>query len=121
MLFVASYVMSHVNMPGMPRSSASCVFSRHTAAASTPEEPTIARVLTPERRQRARALGSAIRLGCDLSGRNPRLLERSSLAVKGERLLLTAAPGWEDMLLGEQTAKRAGTLAAALRLKLELA
>ncbi|HEV2531519.1 Ppx/GppA phosphatase family protein [Phenylobacterium sp.] len=100
---------------------ASCVFSRHSAAALTPEEPTIARVLTPERRQRARALGAAIRLGCDLSGRNPRLLERSSLAVRGERLLLTAAPGWEDMLLGEQTAKRAGTLATALRLKLELA
>ena len=100
---------------------ASCVFSRHTAAAATPEEPTIARVLSPERRQRARALGSAIRLGCDLCGRNPRLLERSALTVQGERLLLTAAPGWEDMLLGEQTAKRANTLAAALRLRLELA
>jgi len=100
---------------------ASCVFSRHSAAASTPEEPTIARVLSPERRQRARALGAAIRLGCDLSGRNPRLLERSSLAVRNDRLALTAAPGWEDMLLGEQTARRAGTLAAALRLKLELA
>ena len=35
--------------------------------------------------------------------------------------MLTAAPGWEDMLLGEQTAKRAKTLASALRLKLELA
>ena len=41
--------------------------------------------------------------------------------MKGERLLLTAARGWEDMLLGEQTAKRANTLAAALRLKLDLA
>jgi exopolyphosphatase/guanosine-5'-triphosphate,3'-diphosphate pyrophosphatase len=100
---------------------ACCVFSRHTAAASTPEEPTIQRVLTPERRQRARALGAAIRLGCDISGRNPRLLERSSLAIRGERLLLTAAPGWDDMLLGEQTAKRANALAAALKLKLEIA
>ena len=99
---------------------ASCVFSRHSAASSTPEEGTIARILTPERRQRARALGAAIRLGCDLSGRNPRLLERLALAVKGEKLRLTAAPGWDDMLLGEQTTKRANTLAAALRLKLEL-
>lgn len=99
---------------------ASCVFSRHSAASATPEESTIARILTPERRQRARALGAAIRLGCDLSGRNPRLLERSSLSVRGDRLLLTAARGWEDMLLGEQTAKRANTLAAALRLKLEM-
>jgi exopolyphosphatase/guanosine-5'-triphosphate,3'-diphosphate pyrophosphatase len=100
---------------------ASCVFSRHTAAASTPEEATIARLLSPERRQRARALGAAIRLGCDLSGRNPRLLERSSLAIHNGRLVLTAARGWDDMLLGEQTAKRASTLASALKLKLELA
>jgi len=99
---------------------ASAMFSRHTAASTTPEEGTVARVLSPERRQRARALGAAIRLGCDLSGRNPRLLERSSLAIKVERLTLTAAPGWEDMLLGEQTAKRAQTLAAVLKLKPEL-
>jgi exopolyphosphatase/guanosine-5'-triphosphate,3'-diphosphate pyrophosphatase len=99
---------------------ASCVFARHTAASATPEEGVISRILTSERRQRARALGAAIRLGCDLSGRNPRLLERSSLSVQGDRLQLTSAPGWEDMLLGEQTAKRAGTLASALKLKLEL-
>lgn len=100
---------------------ASCVFSRHTSAATLPEEGAVARILTPERRQRARALGAAIRLGCDLCGRNPRLLERSSLAIRGDRLSLTAAPGWEDMLLGEQTAKRAGALATALRMKLALA
>jgi exopolyphosphatase/guanosine-5'-triphosphate,3'-diphosphate pyrophosphatase len=42
------------------------------------------------------------------------------VAIQGERLTLTAAVGWEDMLLGEQTAKRSQTLAAALKLKLEL-
>ncbi|MET0271488.1 MAG: Ppx/GppA family phosphatase, partial [Phenylobacterium sp.] len=62
----------------------------------------------------------AIRLACDISGRNPRLLEKSSLAVQGDKLKLTATTGWEDMLLGEQTAKRAQTLAAALKLKLQL-
>ena len=51
----------------------------------------MARVIGAERRQRARALGAAVRLGCDLSGRNPRLLEKSGLAIKGERLALTAA------------------------------
>jgi exopolyphosphatase/guanosine-5'-triphosphate,3'-diphosphate pyrophosphatase len=100
---------------------ASCVFSRYTAAATTPEEATISRILSPERRQRARALGAAIRLGCDVSGHNLRLLERSALSIKGDKLMLTAARGWDDMLLGEQTAKRATTLATALRLKLELA
>ena len=81
----------------------------------------IDRVLSPERRQRARALGSAIRLGCDLSGRNARVLEKSNLAVRGERLILSTLAGWDDILLGEQTQRRAQTLAQALKLKLEMA
>ncbi len=99
---------------------ASVAFSRHTAATTTPEAQAIARVIGAERRQRARALGAAVRLGCDLSGRNPRLLEKSNLTIQGDRLVLTAARGWEDMLLGEQTTKRAQTLAGVLKLKLEV-
>jgi exopolyphosphatase/guanosine-5'-triphosphate,3'-diphosphate pyrophosphatase len=99
---------------------ASVAFARHTAAATPPEATAVARVIGAERRQRARALGAAVRLGCDLSGRNPRLLEKSSLTLRDERLTLTAADGWEDMLLGEQTTRRAQTLASALKLKLEL-
>ncbi len=99
---------------------ASVAFSRHTASTTTPEAQAMARVIGADRRLRARALGGAVRLGCDLSGRNPRLLEKSSLAIQGDRLVLTAARGWEDMLLGEQTTKRAQTLASALKLKLEL-
>lgn len=99
---------------------ASVAFSRHSAAPQPPD-PAISRVLTAERRQRARALGSAIRLGCDLSGHNARLLEKSGLTIRGDRLVLTALAGWEDMLLGEQTTRRAQTLAQALKLKLELA
>lgn len=98
---------------------ASVAFSRHSAAPQPPDAAA-ARVLTPERRQRARALGSALRLGCDLSGHNPRLLEKSSLTMRGDRLGLTALTGWEDMLLGEQTTRRAQVLAQALKLKLEL-
>jgi exopolyphosphatase/guanosine-5'-triphosphate,3'-diphosphate pyrophosphatase len=99
---------------------ASVAFARHTSASTTPEADAVARIIGSERRQRAKALGAAIRLGCDLSGRNPRLLEKSALTTKGDRLALSAAAGWEDMLLGEQTAKRAQTLASALKLKLEL-
>jgi exopolyphosphatase/guanosine-5'-triphosphate,3'-diphosphate pyrophosphatase len=99
---------------------ASVAFSRYTSATTPPEAEAVSRVIGAERRQRARALGAAVRLGCDLSGRNPRLLEKSSLAIQGDRLILTAALGWGDMLLGEQTAKRAQTLASALKLKLEL-
>ncbi|HQT55563.1 MAG TPA: Ppx/GppA family phosphatase, partial [Phenylobacterium sp.] len=75
---------------------------------------------SPERRQRARALGAAVRLGCDLSGRNATLLPHASLVISGGRLTLGAEPDWCDMLLGEQTAKRATTLAQALKLKLEM-
>jgi exopolyphosphatase/guanosine-5'-triphosphate,3'-diphosphate pyrophosphatase len=108
-------------MTHQERAFLACVaFSRHTAATTTPEAGAIARLLTAERRQRARALGAAVRLGCDLSGRNARLLERSSLSLQGDRLALTTAPGWEDMLLGEQTTKRAQTLGSALKLKVEL-
>jgi exopolyphosphatase/guanosine-5'-triphosphate,3'-diphosphate pyrophosphatase len=99
---------------------ASVAFARHTAASTTPEAQAIARVIGADRRQRARALGAAVRLGCDLSGRNPRLLEKSGLAIQGERLALTAARGWEDMLLGEQTTRRAQTLAGILKLRLEV-
>ncbi|MGZ3404368.1 MAG: Ppx/GppA phosphatase family protein [Phenylobacterium sp.] len=99
---------------------ASVAFSRHTSAATPPEAEAVSRVIGSDRRQRARALGAAVRLGCDLSGRNPRLLEKSGLAIQGERLIITAASGWGDMLLGEQTFTRAQTLATALKLKLEL-
>lgn len=99
---------------------ACAAFARHSSAPNTPDQTTVARVLSTGRRQRARALGAAIRLGCDLSGRNPSLLARSQLSIQGERLTLTTDPGWSDMLLGEQTLKRAQTLAQALRLKLQV-
>ena len=99
---------------------ACALFSRHTAATTMPHPEAVSRLLTAERRQRARALGAAIRLGCDLSGRNPRLLPKAALAIHGDRLALSAAPGWNDMLLGEQTAKRAATLASVLKLRLQI-
>jgi exopolyphosphatase/guanosine-5'-triphosphate,3'-diphosphate pyrophosphatase len=99
---------------------ACAIFSRYTAATSTPEANVISRLLTSERRHRARALGAAIRLGCDLSGRNGRLLDKARITIRDDRLDLTAAPGWSDLLLGEQTAKRATTLAGFLRLKLNM-
>jgi exopolyphosphatase/guanosine-5'-triphosphate,3'-diphosphate pyrophosphatase len=109
--------MSHAE-----RAFLACVaFSRHTATASPPETGTVQRLLSPERRQRARALGAAIRLGCDLSGRNAQLLANAGLSISADRLRLVARDGWQDMLLGEQTTKRAQTLAAALKLRLEVA
>jgi len=95
-------------------------FARHTSASSVPEGGTVARLLTDGQRRRARALGAAVRLGCDLSGRSTTLLMQSRLGVQDGRLVLTAAEGWSDMLLGEQTTRRATTLASLLGLPLEV-
>jgi exopolyphosphatase/guanosine-5'-triphosphate,3'-diphosphate pyrophosphatase len=96
------------------------LFARHTASGNTPQAQTINRVLSPERAARARALGAAMRLGCDLSGRSADLLRRSRLDILGEIIRLTADGRWADMLLGEQTAKRAATLADELELGLRM-
>lgn len=96
------------------------LFARHTAAAPALEPQVLSRTLTPERLRRARALGAAMRLGCDLSGRNPQLLDRSAIALEREVITLRAQDRWADMLLGEQTAKRAATLADLLEVGLKI-
>ena len=95
------------------------VHARYRGSVETPDADVIGRLLREERFDRARALGLAMRLGCDLSGRTASLLWQSRLEIEGERLLLTADSARADMLLGEQTAKRANALADALRLKFE--
>ena len=111
-------------IPGMNHGErgylAATLFARHTASATPPELDTLGRVLSPDRHQRARALGAAIRLGCDLSGRSAVLLRKSRLAIQGGAIHLTADDRWADMLLGEQTTKRASTLAEQLDLGLRI-
>jgi exopolyphosphatase/guanosine-5'-triphosphate,3'-diphosphate pyrophosphatase len=95
-------------------------FARHTAAASPPEPRLLARILSDERLERALALGAALRLGCEISGRSGELLARSRLAIAGDALALTADEHWTDVLLGEQIAKRAAQLADRLDLGLKI-
>lgn len=95
-------------------------FARHSSASSVPEGGAISRLLGEGQRRRARALGAAIRLGCDLSGRSAVLLAQSRLGLADGKLVLTAADGWSDMLLGEQTTRRATQLAGLLGVKLEI-
>jgi exopolyphosphatase/guanosine-5'-triphosphate,3'-diphosphate pyrophosphatase len=99
---------------------AAAAFARHATAFTPPEMDVLERLLSPGRLKRARALGAAIRLGCDLSGRSAPLLARSRLTLDKTDLALIAEPGYADLLLGEQTAKRANTLAALLGLKLKI-
>ncbi|NBU26727.1 MAG: Ppx/GppA family phosphatase [Caulobacteraceae bacterium] len=95
-------------------------FSRHSSSSSMPEQAAISRLLPETARRRARALGAAIRLGCDLTGRDPALFSRTQLCLDGDRLLLTAEPGLTDLLLGEQTTRRLSALAGHLGARPEL-
>jgi len=99
---------------------ATAVNARYGGSAGTPESGTVARLLSEEQRQGARALGLAIRLACDLSGRAPQLLVNARAAVEGDSLVLTASDGYADVLLGEQTRRRGKALAEAMGLKLDI-
>ena len=59
-----------------------------------PEPPIVRRLLSPERLQRARALGAAMRLGCDLSGRSPELLAHARLEIKAQLVVLQSEDAW---------------------------
>jgi len=111
-------------IPGMNHAErvflATACFARHTAAATVPEPLLVARLLTHERLQRARALGSAIRLACDLSGRSVDLLGRSRLDIRPQTVVLEAEESAVPILLGEQTGKRAATLATLLERTLKM-
>lgn len=99
---------------------ACAVNARYGGPSATPEPATVSRLLTEEQRLGARAVGLAIRLACDLSGRSPQLLVNARATVKDGALLLTAADGYADVLLGEQTRRRGKALAEAMGLKLQI-
>lgn len=96
------------------------VNARYGGPAATPEPATVTRLLNEEQRQGARALGLAIRLACDLSGRSPQLLVNARAGVKDGALVLTASEGYAGVLLGEQTRRRGKALAEAMGLKLDI-
>ncbi|MDP3377716.1 MAG: Ppx/GppA phosphatase family protein [Brevundimonas sp.] len=90
--------------------------ARYGGPSATPQPDVINRLLDEEGRRHARALGQAIRLACDLSGRAPQLLAGARLAITEGTLTLTPADGYADMLLGEQTRRRLKSLADTLGL-----
>ena len=94
--------------------------ARYGGGSSTPSPRTVDRLLSEDARASARALGLAMRLGCDLSGRAPQLLANATVTVAQGTLKLSATEDYADMLLGEQTRRRAKALAEAMGLKLEI-
>jgi len=94
--------------------------ARYGGDPATPEPQAVDRLLGEHAWTRARALGQAIRLACDLSGRSPQLLANARATVRKGELRLTATEGYADVLLGEQTRKRAKALAETMGLALAI-
>src|SRR5262249_51786325 len=92
----------------------------HRYAKAPPKHaPAYLRLLSDERRAAAAALGAALRLGADLSGRSETLLAAFEVAVVDERLQLRVKK--QSAHLATETAqRRLEAAAAALGLAAEL-
>ena len=96
------------------------IFSRHAPTGTPPDLDVVNRLLSSDQEKRARVLGAAMRLGCDLSGRSPALLSAAQLSFTPNAVVLTASPASADLLLGEQTAKRGAMVAQILGREIEI-
>jgi exopolyphosphatase / guanosine-5'-triphosphate,3'-diphosphate pyrophosphatase len=99
---------------------AAAAFARHTSDPQIPEPATMNRLLSEALVHRARILGAAVRLGCDLSGRAPALVAKTRLSLSDGRVVLQASAEDADLLRGEHVRKRAATLAQLLERDLEV-
>ena len=99
---------------------AAALFTRYSGDAFENQPALIRRILGPEKHQLATQLGLLLRLGCDLSAKSAKLLGHAQVRQNGLQLILSARTGWEDLLLGEQTRRRARALAQALKLSLNI-
>jgi len=96
------------------------LFTRYSGDPYTKEPVLIRRILGDDGLTNATQLGLALRLGCDLSAKSAELLSHAHLSHRGAQLVLEAKTGWEDLLLGEQTRKRAKALASAMKVSLKM-
>ena len=96
------------------------LFTRYSGDAYLKEPVLISRILGEDGLTQATQLGLLLRLGCDRSAKSAKLLKLASVRQHDRQLSLSAQPGWEDLLLGEQTRKRARALAQALKLNLTI-
>jgi Exopolyphosphatase len=100
---------------------ACAVNARYGGSSATPLPEAMDRLLGEPQRDRARILGLAIRLALDLSGRSAHLLANARPTLDDDNLILSAEAGYADVLLGEQTRRRAKALAEAMGRKLRIA
>ncbi|MDV6329481.1 Ppx/GppA phosphatase family protein [Asticcacaulis sp. 201] len=99
---------------------ACATYTRYSGDPYTKEPILVSRILGEDMLQQATQLGLLLRLGCDLSAKSAKLLSHAHLRQQDLHLILSAKSGWEDLLLGEQTRRRARALAQALKLNLNI-
>ncbi|MGA9659885.1 MAG: Ppx/GppA phosphatase family protein [Asticcacaulis sp.] len=99
---------------------ACAIYTRYSGDAYNKEPVLVSRILGEDILRQATQLGLLLRLGCDLSAKSARLLEHAHINQSEDDLILSAKSGWEDLLLGEQTRRRARALAQALKLNLNI-
>ncbi|MGZ3306469.1 MAG: Ppx/GppA family phosphatase, partial [Asticcacaulis sp.] len=99
---------------------ASAIYTRYSGDPYAKEPVLINRILGEDGLQSATRLGLVLRLGCDLSAKSPNLLSHAHLTREDGDLTLGANAGWEDLLLGEQTRRRARALANNTKLQLNI-
>ncbi len=99
---------------------AAALFHRHASRNDPPEMAVLTHLLNPAQMSRAKALGFAMRLGCDVSGRAAVFLQNCELKLRPQGLLLQASPKWADMLLGDTTQKRLGQLGEVMGLPVQI-
>lgn len=89
----------------------------HRYTKSAPEkEPAFVRLLDDRQKRGAAAIGAAMRLGADLSGRSEALLAAFSLTAQGGKLTLSVTPA-REALVNETAMKRLEPLAVLLGLQ----
>lgn len=96
------------------------LYTRYSGDAYTKEPVLVSRILGEDMLNQATQLGLLLRLGCDLSAKSAKLLGHAHIRQHELHLILSAKSGWEDLLLGEQTRRRARALAQALKLNLNI-
>lgn len=99
---------------------AATIYTRYSGDAYAKEPVLINRILGDDQLQMATRLGLLLRLGCDLSAKSSALLSHAHVRHDGHQLTLGANTGWEDLLLGEQTRRRARALANHMKLQLNI-
>lgn len=91
---------------------AGAIHHRYTKA-PPPNAPAFERLLSEDQRKAAFALGAALRLGADLSGRAETMLARFKIGWE-KGVLVLRAPTGDAHLVNEQSRRRLDTLASAL-------